>query len=278
MLAFARSLEVKRIFYISTVYIRGSYTGIIYEKPVPRPPKFINSYEETKWEAENYVLNASDQGKVTTIIARLSIAVGDEKYIPQNNFGYYNFLSSLYELQRRIVAFPPIIKWALRPLGLKVEGNKIYSTIPFPCIHSKHLNLIPINIVTDFLSRIADHHRSKMRPGIYIYNIADPNPVSLNILFYETLRGIGIHIPIIHTPAYILKLLFRFVAFGAIFFPPARRFSKSLFYYQNYLFNEATYDTRRTEEIIGGNLASLTLLTPDKLAGVIQGFLSHSSK
>ncbi len=272
--SFAKNITAQYFFYVSTVYVRGSYTGIVYEKPMDRPRKFVNSYEETKWEAEDYIINNPDNRELamTRAILRLSIVIGNEKYVPQNNFGYYNFLASLYELKKWLLGLPKAAKLILKYLGIKIEGSKIYTKIPFPCIHNKHLNLVPIDKVVYLMSQIAEYHRVNARSGLFIYNIADRHPVSLSVLFHETFRGLDLYIPIIHTHSFVLKTLFRVVIFGSHILPPLKRFARSIFYYQQYIFNESQYDTKNTQRIAGEKLFASTMVTPDLIAGVIRGF------
>lgn len=271
--SFANNIKAKRFFYMSTAYIRGSSAGTIYERPIKKPKKFNNSYEETKWEAENYIINHPDRKNLTSVIFRPSIIVGNEEYMPENNFGYYNFLASIYALKNSLISSPKILKATMRIFGIGIEQDKIHIKIPFPCVRAKSLNLMPIDKLTYLASKISEHHRLQQRTGVFIYNLADPNPITLTILFYKTFRGLGLHVQIIHLPLFLLKLVFRFTIIGAIFFPQIKRFSRSLFYYQQYIFNEAQYDIENIKKIVGSEIGNESFLTSQKLQKIIKGFL-----
>lgn len=278
VLKFTQDVGADHFFYVSTVYIKGLSSGIVYERPMPRPRGFVNSYEETKWRAENYIIhNIGERGRPkSAAILRLSIAIGDEAYVPKNNFGYYNFLASLYELKRRLISLPWFYKFMLKFLGITVRGKDIYSKLPFPCIHNKYLNLVPVKTAVAFMKSIAQYHGSNNDLGVVIYNIADRQPVSLNVLFYETFHGLGLYVPIVHTHSWVLKTLFSTIIFVSRIFPPLQRFARSIFYYQHYLLNESEYDVTNSVRVIGGGAFSSSLATPDILRRTIRGFLTKA--
>ena len=262
---------------MSTLYIRGSYSGIVREEPITRLKSFTNSYEQTKWEAEEYIFGLKDKRFVTAIL-RLGIIVGNENYTPITSFGYYHFLRGILEIKESIINAPKIVKLLLWPFGVRVKNNELYSKIPFPCTHNKHLNLVPVNKVIYLMSRISDHHHKQSSSGVFVYNLADANPISLNVLFYETFHGLGIYMPIIHSHPVVLKTVFRAIVFVSGIISPLRYFSRSIKYYQRYLLEEATYETKNISKIVGEDFFSSTLLTPQELKKVIQGFLAQISR
>jgi nucleoside-diphosphate-sugar epimerase len=76
MLEFAaRCPRLKKFIHVSTVCASGDTTGFIAEAALSRPTAFLNPYEESKWEAEQWVLGAD----LPTEIIRLSIVAGSEK-------------------------------------------------------------------------------------------------------------------------------------------------------------------------------------------------------
>jgi len=60
---------------VSTAYIAGSLPGLLAERDVPAEPDFRNTYEQTKWEAEQLLAEARDEVPIT--VYRPSIIVGD---------------------------------------------------------------------------------------------------------------------------------------------------------------------------------------------------------
>jgi thioester reductase-like protein len=79
VMAFARQAQqmgrLKGIAHISTAYVCGKREGKIYEEDTWSRHPFSNSYEHTKWEAEEFV--RSLMSELPVIIFRPSIVVGD---------------------------------------------------------------------------------------------------------------------------------------------------------------------------------------------------------
>ncbi len=76
--AFAHKASFKnllRLSYISTAYTCGTRGGFIREEAHCARPEFCNAYEQSKWEAEQYLVERA--GEIPAIILRPSIVVGD---------------------------------------------------------------------------------------------------------------------------------------------------------------------------------------------------------
>jgi len=71
----AESLE--RFAYISTAYVAGLRTGIVYEHELVMGQEFKNHYESTKFQAEAWVREYMD--RIPTTILRPAIVVGDSQ-------------------------------------------------------------------------------------------------------------------------------------------------------------------------------------------------------
>ncbi|HWB04403.1 MAG TPA: SDR family oxidoreductase [Verrucomicrobiales bacterium] len=67
-----RCRRLKRFVHVSTCFVCGAASGNIPETPLERPARFINGYEESKWEAERAVL----QSGLPHQSVRLSIVAG----------------------------------------------------------------------------------------------------------------------------------------------------------------------------------------------------------
>jgi nucleoside-diphosphate-sugar epimerase len=66
--------RLRRFIHLSTTCVCGDRTGMIPEAPLPDRPRFVNAYEQSKWEAEQVVLASA----LPVEIARLSIVAGSE--------------------------------------------------------------------------------------------------------------------------------------------------------------------------------------------------------
>jgi thioester reductase-like protein len=93
----ATSLE--RLAYVSTAYVAGLRTGIVYEHELVMGQGFKNHYESTKFQAEVWVRELVDQ--VPTTILRPAIVVGDSGTGETEKFdGPYYILRALSRAQR----------------------------------------------------------------------------------------------------------------------------------------------------------------------------------
>lgn len=81
LMAFAARVKeagnLKRIAHISTAYVCGDQGGTIQESCLSDEPVFSNSYEQTKWETEQWV--CSKKNELPIVIFRPSIVVGDSR-------------------------------------------------------------------------------------------------------------------------------------------------------------------------------------------------------
>ncbi|MGI8462477.1 MAG: SDR family oxidoreductase [Solirubrobacterales bacterium] len=99
----ARSFE--RLAYVSTAYVAGMRTGVVYEHELVLGQRFKNHYESTKFQAEVWVRAYLD--RVPTTILRPAIVVGDSKTGETQKFdGPYFILRTIAEADRRGRAVP----------------------------------------------------------------------------------------------------------------------------------------------------------------------------
>ncbi len=93
----AKNLE--RLAYVSTAYVAGKRTGIVYEHELVMGQDFKNHYESTKFQAEVWVRQQLDH--VPTTILRPAIVVGDSRTGETEKFdGPYYVLRALSRASR----------------------------------------------------------------------------------------------------------------------------------------------------------------------------------
>jgi len=101
--AAAESLE--RLAYVSTAYVAGRRSGIVYEHELVLGQEFKNHYESTKFQAEVWVREYLD--RVPATILRPAIVVGDSRTGETQKFdGPYFILRTIAEAERRGRAVP----------------------------------------------------------------------------------------------------------------------------------------------------------------------------
>ena len=76
VLAFARAAGA-HLHHVSTAYVAGDRSGVLGVRDSDEQPPFHNSYEQSKWEAEQLVRAAA--GGLHTTVYRPSIIVGDSR-------------------------------------------------------------------------------------------------------------------------------------------------------------------------------------------------------
>ena len=67
--------QLERLNYVSTAYVAGDRTGVVYEHELVLGQGFKNHYESTKFQAELWVHQTMD--RVPTTVHRPAIVVGD---------------------------------------------------------------------------------------------------------------------------------------------------------------------------------------------------------
>ena len=72
-----KSGSLKRVAYVSTAFVSGSRSSVIYENNNEKPTGFANTYEQTKYEADCYV--QSLMNRLPIMVFRPSIIVGDSQ-------------------------------------------------------------------------------------------------------------------------------------------------------------------------------------------------------
>jgi len=100
VLDFCQAAEgLERLAYVSTAYVAGRRTGIVYEHELVMGQDFKNHYESTKFQAEVWVHELLDS--VPTTILRPAIVVGDSRTGETEKFdGPYYILRALSRAQR----------------------------------------------------------------------------------------------------------------------------------------------------------------------------------
>ena len=93
VLAFCAAVEgLDRLNYVSTAYVSGDRTGVVYEHELDRGQGFKNHYESTKFQAEVWVRSMLD--RVPTTIAGRRIVVGTESNSSWTHTSAWNLVDS----------------------------------------------------------------------------------------------------------------------------------------------------------------------------------------
>jgi nucleoside-diphosphate-sugar epimerase len=96
--------RLRRLAHVSTLFIVGRSTGTFAELPLRHENGFLNTYQRSKYEAEDVVLEAAAAGLPAAII-RLSSIVGDSRTGHVRQFNYVHRLLRL--LPRNVLPVVP---------------------------------------------------------------------------------------------------------------------------------------------------------------------------
>ncbi len=127
--------DLERLNYVSTAYVAGDRTGVVYEHELALGQGFKNHYESTKFQAEVWVRERMD--RVPATIYRPAIVVGDSRTGETQKFdGPYYVLRFIDASKRRHMPIPNIGRGA----------------VPF--------NVVPVDFIVDSLVALARDPRA----------------------------------------------------------------------------------------------------------------------
>ena len=173
---FARTLQqLKHYHYVSTCYVAGKRTGVIYENELRHEAGFRNHYEETKYLAEVEV--DALKGELPITIHRPSVVCGDSQT------GETVKYDGIYYLIRYLLKWPAL-------LSTFNIGNSDVT-----------LNLVPVDFVVEAMATIT---REPAAIGKTI-QLADPNPLTTRQLFNEIARTLAGREATITLPASVVE-------------------------------------------------------------------------
>lgn len=149
--------RLRRLHYVSTCYVSGRFDGRFGESDLSVGQAFNNFYEETKYLAEVEVQEAMRAGLPVTIY-RPSIVVGDSSTGATQKFDGPYFIMQWLIRQPRLAVLP-------------VMGR--------PARH--HFNVVP----SDFIVKAIDHLSALDASASMVYQLADPNPLTVDEMIDE---------------------------------------------------------------------------------------------
>lgn len=152
--------RLRQYHYVSTCYVAGKRSGVIFENQLQHEAGFRNYYEETKYLAEMEVDELKSDLPIT--IHRPAVVCGD------SHTGETAKYDGIYYLIRYLLKWPSL-------LSLFNIGNSVVS-----------LNLVPVDFVVEAIATLARDPRSIGKT----LQLADPNPLTTLELFNAIVRSI----------------------------------------------------------------------------------------
>lgn len=231
---------LERLAYVSTAYVAGNRTGVVYEHELVMGQAFKNHYESTKFQAEVWVREYLD--RVPTTIIRPAIVVGDSETGETQKFdGPYFILRALAEAGR-----------TGRPLPSFGRADA-----PF--------NVVPVDYVVDAIASAAADPAAAGQT----LHLVDPEPLSAHELTVALAREYGGKAPKGRIPAGLVEASLRV---GMV----RERFGGTPPESVAYLNHPVVFDTRRTLALLEPH----DLRPPnfaDYLPAMVRFFREHES-
>ena len=134
VIGFAREAKalggLDRFLHVSTAYVSGTYPGTFRERQLIAGQTFRNTYEQTKWEAEQLIAEAGD---LQPAVARPSIVMGasDSGWTPAFN----------------------VLYWPLRAFSRGLIDS-------FPARPDGRVDVVPVDYVADAIVHLLDRSES----------------------------------------------------------------------------------------------------------------------
>jgi long-chain acyl-CoA synthetase len=123
----AKSLgRLDRFLHVSTAYVAGAYPGTFRERQLVAGQQFRNTYERTKWEAEQVIAAAGD---LSPAVVRPSIVMGE------SDSGWTPAFNVLY--------------WPLRAFS-----RGLFDTVP--ALAEGRVDVVPVDYVADGIVHLLD--------------------------------------------------------------------------------------------------------------------------
>jgi thioester reductase-like protein len=207
--------RLERLNYVSTAYVAGRRTGVVYEHELSLGQDFKNHYESTKFQAEVWV--RAEHERVPTTIYRPAIVVGDSKTGETQKFdGPYFMLRGIALAERRRM---PIVQFG-------------HAAAPF--------NVVPVDFVLDALLAGA---QSSAAAGETLH-LVDPEPVTSAELLGILARTYAGREPSLRLPSSAVDTALRVPAVRAMVGGAPHESIR-------YLNHPVRFDTRRAASLLG---------------------------
>jgi thioester reductase-like protein len=157
-------LGITEFHHVSTAFVCGESNGIVFEDSVERGQRFHNPYEESKYEAERLIGQATD---IRSTVYRPSVIVGDSVTGHTSNYhGIYRFMEFAARLSTPIVQTD----------GSTTSRRRLDLRLPFTGDEPR--NLVPVDWVAQAIIRLV------MRPECHgrNYHLVSSRPTPARLI------------------------------------------------------------------------------------------------
>jgi thioester reductase-like protein len=209
-----RCKKLERLNYVSTAYVAGDRTGVVYEHELSLGQGFKNHYESTKFQAELWVRELMD--RVPTTVYRPAIVIGDSRTGATQKFdGPYYILRTI---SRAVNGVGPIPQFGR-------------SAAPFNCV--------PVDFIVDAMAAAATDPEAIGET----LHLVDPDPVTAAEVAEIFSREYAGKPPGMRVPPKLVEA-------GLRFKPVRDQFGGAPQEGIRYLNHPVRFDTRRADDVL----------------------------
>lgn len=203
-----------RLYHVSTAYVAGDAGGQFGEDDLDVGQGFHNSYERSKFLAEQVV-----RGECVapyTILRPSIIVGGHEAGTPNCTFGYYRLAFMFYFVKRRLTqaveSGPVALRWLLRALGTRYDPAADVLHAPWLLMPYPRGSGVDLVHIQDVVAALLAAHRQPLPSGSTIH-ITQQTPPTFRFLLSSFLADTGLEdVKLIGLPAPHYRAVFRAVA------------------------------------------------------------------
>ena len=215
LLEFAESVSrLERIVFWSSATVSGNREGFVREDELSDSMGFRNPVEESLYECERMLREATDDFSV--VIVRPALMVGDSRT------GETDDLTGLYLLIRFLLSAPEDYR------------------IPAPSHAGVRISTVPVDYAVQAALAISDDVRANGRT----FHIVDPKPVTVHTALRLLTEATGRPAPREHDPLNLATALMRA--------PGMQRFTHTTRAFLDHLKTDVIYDDRNARELLAG--------------------------
>jgi len=232
------------LFYVSTAYVHGKRTGLLLEDELIRPSSFNNSYEESKFIAEDFLRKWAKNNRM--IVFRPGILI-ETRNFPAPYFGYYVIVASLHELKVALYTFVREKPLLAKLLGVQIISKTLSIPLSFPNSRRCTLDLVPVVWVVEWMLTL-----SELSPAVgKTFHLTNPHPFPFHQVILETFAALEISMPVLSMPAFFVRLYFKLIGFVGLFSYPLASLARKISFYESYMVDEYLHDMRNVKELLG---------------------------
>ncbi len=229
---------LERLAYVSTAYVAGQRTGLVYEHELVMGQDWKNHYESTKFQAEVWVRELMH--RVPTTILRPAIVVGDSRDGATEKFdGPYYLLRAIARAHR-----------ARRPIAQFGRSDASF-------------NVVPVDFVVAAMAAVA---RDPAATGETLH-LVDPDPLSTNELLRLVSEEYAGRAPRGRVPPGLVAAALRVPAMRELMGGTPRESIA-------YLNHRVTFDARRAVELLTAHGLRPPRF-PDYVGAMVRFFSAH---